>query len=421
MAKVLIKSAIIVDPNSLFHHQKKDILVENDRIVSIADAIEMDQKMQVIDHSGLHVSPGWMDFRCNFAEPGHEYKEGIDNGLDAAAHAGFTAVCVSPSTQPVVDTRSGVEFLIKRAQGHAVTLIPFGAFSKNMSGIELAEFYDMQQGGALAFSDDKHPIQSNGLLFKGLTYAQALNALILDFPMDLEWMASGQMHEGEMSTRLGMKGIPEEAEAILVARDIAMLKYTGGKLHIGPVSTKKSLDLIAKAKREGLNITAEVAHHHLYLTDQELVDFDSRFKVMPPLRDEKNRKALIKGLEKGTIDVISSDHWPHDYDEKVLEFGHSAFGVSGLETSFSIGLMATSNLDLTLEKLISGPRRVLGFDSPVIAEGEIAELTLFDPELEWVVEESNLVSKSKITPYLGKTLKGKALGIINNNQVFITH
>lgn len=420
MPKILIRSARIIDANSPFNQQQKDILIDKGTIVKIANKIAIDNSTKIIEEKNLHVSPGWVDLRVDFAEPGHEYKEGVLSGLDAAAYGGFTSVVVMPSTTPVIDNRSIVEFLKNRTKNHVVKLLPTGTVSAERKGQELAEMYDMEQGGAVAFTDDKRSISNNRLLFKALTYLQAFDGLIMDFPMDLDWVKEGQIHEGEVSTLIGMKGIPEEAEAMIVARDLSMLEYTGGKLHIGPISCALSVDLIRKAKRKGLNVTSDTTHHNLYLTDQTVIDFDSNFKLMPPLRDEKNKKALLKGLKDGTIDVVSSDHKPQDYDEKKLEFGRSSFGAIGLETAFSVSLMATEDLDLTIDKFISGPRKVLGIDVPSIKKGASAEITIFDPQKSWKVNKASLHSKSLNSPYLGKTLQGKAIGVIRDEKVFLS-
>jgi len=420
MAKTLIRSARIIDKNSPFHQQQLDILIDKGRIVKIGKKIKADKSTKIIAYKNLFISLGWMDLRVDFAEPGHEYKEGIQSGLQAAAYGGFTTVVVMPSTFPAIDNRSSVEFLVNRANGHVVKLLPTGTVSKDGAGVELSEMYDMKQGGAIAFSDDKLSIKNNSLLFKALTYSQAFDGLVMDFPMDLDWVREGQMNEGKTSTEMGMKGIPVEAESIIVARDLTMLEYTGGKLHLGPISTALSVDLIRKAKRKGLKVSSEVTAHNIYFTDKELGEFDSNFKLMPPLRDEKNRKALLKGLKDGTIDALVSDHKPQDIDEKRLEFGSSSFGAIGLETLFPVGLAAIDDLELCIASITSGPRRVMDMDIPVIEEGAIADLTLFDPDKKWEVNSDTLHSRSLNSPYLGETMRGKALGIIRDGKVFLS-
>jgi dihydroorotase len=418
--KILIRSARIIDPSSSFHRKSKDILIEDGIISKIATEIEVDENVKVIEGKNLHVSSGWVDLRANFCEPGHEYKEDIKSGLMAAAYGGFTGVAISPSTHPPVDNRAAVEFLLSRKQDSPVDIFPIGTVSDKKEGKELAEMYDMHLGGAKAFSDDKQTISSNKLLYKALTYSQGFNALVMDFPMDYQWIDEGQVHEGLTSTNMGVKGIPDVAEAMMVQRDIAMLKYTGGRLHIGPISSNLSVKLIKKAKKDGLLISADVNHHSLFLTDDKLADFDSSFKLMPPLRDEKNRLALINALKDGTIDVICSDHQPEDEDEKKVEFTRSAFGAIGLESVFSIALEAIDDIELVVKKLCGGPRKVLGLERTFIEKGQKANMTVFDPKHRWVYDRDSIHSKSLNSPYIGKQMKGKSVAVINGNQYFIS-
>lgn len=417
--KILIRSARIIDPSSSFHNKTKDLLIESGVITQIAASIKDDGEAKVIQGKNLHVSSGWIDLRANFCEPGHEYKEDIQSALKAAANGGYSGVVVSASTHPPMDNRAAIEFLLARRKNQVVDIYPLGTVSDKMEGKELSEMYDMHLGGAIGFSDDKQTITKNKLLFKALTYSQSFGGLIMDFPMDYDWVDEGQVHEGVVSTNMGLKGIPEEAEAMIVQRDLSMLEYTGGKLHIGPISTKLSVDLIKKAKKKGLNVSAEVAHHSIFLTDKSAEGFDSNFKFMPPLRDEKNRKALLNALKDGSIDVISSDHSPEDDDEKRIEFLRAAFGAIGLESSFPISLEAIADLELVIEKLTVGPRNVLGMDHPCIKKDEKANITVFDPELEWVYDKKAIHSKSYNTPYLGKEMKGKAIAVINGSKSFI--
>jgi dihydroorotase len=418
--KILIRSARIIDPSSSLHHKTKDIFIENGIISKISDKIKPLADYKVIEGKNIHVSAGWFDLRANFCEPGHEYKEDIQSGLKAAAYGGYTGVAISSATHPPIDNRSSVEFLLSRQKNQAVDIFPLGTVSAKREGKELSEMYDMHLGGAIAFSDDKQTISSNKLLFKALTYSKAFNGLIMDFPMDFEWIDEGQVHEGIVSTKMGIKGIPDEAEALIVQRDLSMLEYAGGRLHIGPISSAMSLKLIKKAKKDGLKITAEVNHHSLLLTDEATLDFDSNFKLMPPLRDEKNRKALIAAIKEGTIDVISSDHQPEDDDEKRIEFMQSAFGAIGLESCFAVSLEALGDIDLLIEKLTKGPRSILGLEQPELTEGKKANITVFDPTLKWTYDKESIHSKSFNSPYLGRELKGKSLAIINGRRVFIS-
>lgn len=418
--KILIRSARIIDPSSSFHHKTKDILIESGVISDISSNIKEESDVKVIEGKNIHVSNGWIDMRANFCEPGHEYKEDIQSGLKAAAYGGFTGVVLTPTTHPPVDNRASVEFLLSRRKSSPVEIFPLGTVSDKLEGKELSEMYDMQLGGAVAFSDDKKTISSNKLLFKALSYSQGFDGLIMDFPMDYDWIDEGQVHEGVVSTNMGVKGIPEVAEAMMVARDISMLKYAGGRLHLGPISSKLSVKLIKKAKADGLNISAEVNQHSLILTDTVLSDFDSSFKLMPPLRDEKNRQALLRALKDGTIDVISSDHQPQDDDEKKIEFVQSAFGAIGLESAFAISLEALGDLDVLIEKLSDGPRKVLGMNDYGIEKGQKANITVFNPKLKWVFNRESVHSKTLNSPYVGRQLTGKSLAVINGSKVFIS-
>ncbi len=418
--KILIRSARIIDPSSTFHHKSKDILIENGLISKISDKIRAGSGIKVIEGKSIHVSGGWVDLRANFCEPGHEYKEDIQSGLKAAAYGGFTGVVLSSGTHPPIDNRASVEFLLARRKNQAVDIFPLGTVSEKKEGKELSEMYDMHLGGAIGFSDNKKTIASNKLLFKALTYSHAFNGLIMDFPMDYDWIDEGQVHEGLISTQMGVKGIPEEAEAMMVQRDLTMLKYAGGRLHLGPLSSGLSLKLIKKAKSEGLNITAEVCHHSLLLGDEATADFDSNFKFMPPLRDAKSRKALLNALKDGTIDAISSDHQPEDDDEKRIEFLRSAYGAIGLESSFAVSLEAISDLDLLIEKLTVGPRKILGLENPSIEIGAKANLTVFDPTKKWEFSRTTVHSKSLNSPYMGRELIGKSVAVINGGRHFIS-
>jgi dihydroorotase len=417
--KILIRSARIIDPSSSFHHKIKDILIEGGIITKISAKIEASDDVKVIEGKNLHVSNGWIDLRANFCEPGHEYKEDIQSGLKAAAYGGFTGVVLTSSTYPPVDNRSAIEFLLSRRKSSAVDIMPLGTVSDKREGKELSEMYDMHLGGAVGFSDNKRTIPSNKLLYKALTYAQGFGGLIMDFPMDYAWIDEGQVHESAISTAMGVKGIPDVAEAMMVQRDISMLKYAGGRMHIGPISSGLSVKIIKKAKKEGLNITAEVNHHSLFLTDKEVEDFNSSFKLMPPLRSEKNRKTLLAALKEGIIDVISSDHQPEDEDEKKVEFIQSAFGAIGLESAFSISLEATDDIDLIVKKFTSGPRKVLGLPRSLIEKDEKANITVFDPKAKWIFNRDSVHSKSMNSPYIDKEMKGKAIAVINGSRYFI--
>jgi dihydroorotase len=316
----LIKSATIIDSSSPYHQQKKDILIQDGRIKKIDTNILAQKEYAIVDRENLHVSCGWFDTSVSFGEPGYEERETIKNGLQVAAKSGFTAVAVNANTNPVIDTKSAVEFLIHKANNSATKLYPIAALTKRSEGIEMAELYDMQKSGAIAFGDYKKPIVNDNLMKVSLLYAQNFNGLVLSFPKNKAIAGEGIAHEGVNSTKLGLKGIPALAEELQVARDLFLLEYTGGKLHIPTISTAKSVALIKDAKRRGLDVSCSVAVHHLILTDDELHEFDSNYKTNPPLRTNADCKALVKGIKSGVIDVITSDHNPIDIEHKKVEF-----------------------------------------------------------------------------------------------------
>lgn len=414
----LIKSAKIIDKNSTFNGETVDILIENGIITKIGSSIKNDNNYKEISFEGLYASPGWFDMRVNFCDPGHEYKEDLTSGLNAAAKGGFTSVLVMPDTEPSNSTKSGIEYIINKAKGNIVDTIPAGSLSYHCEGKEIAEMYDMYSAGAVAFTDNKKSIKSASLLNRALLYSQSFNGLIIDFPNDTELSKGGKINEGVVSTELGLKGIPSLAEELMVTRDIYLAEYCNSKIHLANISTKKSVDLIRTAKKNGLNITADVNSYHLHLDETALLHFDSNYKVTPPLRTSEDRKALIAGLKDGTIDVICSDHTPEDIENKQCEFDNAAFGIINLQTSYAL---ANSNANLSSNEIINAitirPREILDLKKVVIKEGEEANITLFNPDKKWSLNKEDIVSKSKNTPFIGKELTGKVYGVINNNQL----
>jgi dihydroorotase len=360
-----------------------------------------------------------VDLRAHVRDPGEEWKQGLTNGLDAAAAGGFTAVAVLPSTVPVVDDRSGIGYLLQQAHGHPVTLLPIGALTQGLKGQQLAELYDQHQAGAVAFSDDQHTVRNSRLMLLALLYSAGLSTKgipVMVFPNDPDLAKGGQMHEGPMSTRLGLKGIPPLAETLALQRDLALLEYTGGHLHAATISTAESVELIRRAKVKKLHVTASVAAHNLLLDDGCLRGFETCYKVLPPLRDAHHIEALREGVKDGTIDAIVSDHRPEDREHKVLEYGPAAFGIIGLETAFAVAntaLKGRTTLRRLIERFTHGPRAVLGLPIVHIAEGLPANITLFDPEVDWTCTEEDLVSKSHNTPFLGQRLTGRPLGVVS--------
>ncbi|MBP6390427.1 MAG: dihydroorotase [Flavobacteriales bacterium] len=418
MSTTLLRQIQVVDPGGPAHGTEVDLLVQDGKIARIGQRIPKGTAKE-IKVLGLHASPGWVDLQAHFRDPGEEYKQGLLNGLDAAAAGGFTAVAVLPSTQPVIDARAGIEHLLRKGAGHAVRVLPIGALTKGLQGQQLAELFDLSQAGAVAFSDDQHALRNARLLMLALQYVLLFKGVVMVFPQDPDLSQSGQMHESPMSARLGLRGIPALAEEVQLARDIALLAYTGSRMHITTVSTAESVALVRKAKQDGLAITAAVAAHHLLLDDGCLRGFDTLYKVLPPLRDPEHIEALREGVKDGTIDSIVSDHRPEDVEHKRVEFAQAAFGAIGLETSFAVAntaLKGRLSLRRLVERFSHGPRKVLGLPVPHITEGSPVEITLFDPEVQWLCTQDDLVSRSKNSPFIGQPLTGRPLGILRNGQ-----
>ena len=415
---ILIKSARVIDPRGKYHNKIRDILIENGVIKKIAAKIK-ETKAITYTANNLHISIGWMDLHANFRDPGFEYKEDIISGCKAAAKGGFTGVLLMPENNPITDNNAQVEYIQSKGKDNIVSVHAAGSITKAMQGNQMVEMYDMKKAGALAFTDDKKALQNNEVIKHALLYAKDFDGLIMNFANDNSIANRGQIHEGEISTALGLKGIPAMAEEIMIDRDISLCKYTESKLHLSYISTKNSVSKIKKAKKEGSKISADVALHNLILTDEEITHFDTRYKVMPPLRSKKDCTALIKGLKDGTIDVICTDHSPEDEENKKTEFNNAAFGIIGLETAFGlIGKHLSKHLSLAeiIKKIAINPRRLLQLKSGNIEEGNTANLTLFNPDLEWEFQKTDIESKSVNTPFVGEKLKGKALAICNKGK-----
>jgi len=413
---LLIKSATVIDPSSSFHQKIADILVEDGYITLIAPKVNA--KAEVVDGTGKYVTPGFFDLNCNIGELGLETKEDLQTGTRAAAAGGFTGVALMPNTQPPVHSKAEVEYLVNRAKSNLVDVYPLGTISHKRDGKDMAEMYDMFLSGAKAFTDGNRPVQDAGLMERALLYTKGFNALILSYPEDTAIAGKAKVHEGEMSTLLGMKGIPSLAEELMIARDLYLAEYTGSKIHFSTISTTRSVELIREAKKKKLKVTCDVAAHHLILTDEALAGFDSQYKVKPPLRTQNDVDALIAGLKDGTIDAIVSQHTPQEVEFKDVEFEVAEYGIIALQTVFPILLKAGLDINLIVQKLAIKPREILNVEKASIIEGKKANLILLDPNEEWQYTKQNNQSKSYNSPFIGQNLKGKVVLSCNNNHLF---
>lgn len=417
---ILIKDATIVSPGNTFHTKTLDILIEAGVIVEMRKNIPAKGNVKLVEAQGLCVSPGWIDMQTVSCDPGYEHKEDIDSMVKCAAAGGFTAVCVHSYNQPALHGKSQIEYLLNKTRNKLVDVIPFGTITVDAKGKDLAEMYDMKMSGAMGFSDYKNPIKDAGTVLRALQYTRNIDSFLITHCNDLSVTQGGQMNEGETSTTLGLKGIPALGEELMVQRNLAILEYTEGKLHIPTVSTKGSVDLIKKAKAAGLNVTCGVAAVNLYLDDTALKEFDTNYKLEPPLRTKKDVQALRTALENGTIDVIVSDHAPQDVESKELEFDHAETGMINLQTAFNCALegMKEKGIDTIVKSLTQNPRAILGLDQVDIKEGQPVNLTLFTLTGTSVFTEKNNHSKSANSPFFGKELKGSVVGIMKGTKSY---
>ncbi|MCE7067930.1 dihydroorotase family protein [Dyadobacter sp. CY326] len=421
--KLLIRSARIIDRKSPFNGQVKDVLIEGATIKTIGDNLDAGGA-EVLEGNDLCISAGWVDMRVASRDPGFEHKEDLTSVRAAAAHGGFTEIVLLPNTEPVVHSKDTLNYIRQSGSGGLVKLHVAAAVTRKAEGEDFTEMIDLHEAGAIAFTDGEHPVQNADLLLKTILYLQPLNALLMNRPEDKQLTLYGQMHEGLTSTLIGMKGIPALAEEMMLTRDLKLLAYALEKskyksdapaLHISLISSQKAVELIREAKQNGLPVSCDIAAHQLAFTDEDLIDFDTNLKVNPPFRSTADAQAIREALADGTIDAIVSDHNPHDEESKNLEFDHADFGITGLETAFSLALTHSRlSLENIIEKFTTSPRRILRLQEASIAEGSLANLTLFEQDTTWTFNKS--FSKSKNTPFLGQTLRGKVRGVVNNGK-----
>ncbi len=419
--ELLLANGTVLDPENNTTRQV-DIRISDGRIVELGSDLAAGDT-PVEDCTDRMISPGWFDMHVHFREPGYEHKETIATGVRAAAAGGFTGAACMPNTDPPIHTRDVVEYVIEQAEGLPVDVHPIGCVSKNRSGEQLAEMADLEEGGAVAFSDDGSPVQHSGLMRRALEYSSMLDRPIINHMEDLTLNVEGHMHEGKVATHLGLAGIPPAAEEVMIARDAILAEYTGGLIHVAHISTARGVELVRRAKERGVAITAEVCPHHFALTDRAVADtnFSTQAKMHPPLRSQEDVAALKQGLADGTIDAICTDHAPHATFEKEVEFTEAPFGIIGLETAWGLigreliepGVLTAAE---AVEKLTTAPRRILRLPIPAIKEGAAANLTIFDASTRWTFEDEHIRSKSINSPFVGSELVGRPHAIYNDGQ-----
>jgi dihydroorotase len=420
---LLLRNVHIIAPSQLdLDGQNRDILISADgKIAQIATAnsLTVNDNIPVFDVPNAHISMGWFDVGALTGDPGLEHRETLETVSEAAMSGGYTTLAPFPNTEPAVHSKSEILYIKNRTQSYLVDFKPIGALSINTDGKDLAEMLDMRAAGAIAFSDGRRTVQDAGLMLRGLQYAKIFDGLVFNRPNDKSTSPHGQMHEGIVSTSLGLSAIPSMAEEMMVQRDLHLVRYTESRLHFHNLSAARSVALARQAKEQGLRVTASVAALNLCFSDAVLRGFDTNFKVMPPLREAEDMAALIEGLADGTIDFITSNHTPIDEEGKNLEFAYADFGAIGLETTFGLVNKFLHN-QFTINDLVrflaENPRRVLDIPLPKIAEGEIADLTIFDPSTTWTFTQKHIRSKSKNSPLVGDILRGSVLGVVNRGQ-----
>jgi len=413
--KVLIKNGRLIDPaenkDGAF-----DLLIEKGKVARVAQAgdIPADKSIHVIDAAGCVVAPGFLDMHVHFREPGFEYKETIQSGCESAAAGGVTSVAVMPNTNPVNDNRSVTEWILSQARARGVVNVyAIGAITQGLKGERLTEMADLKEAGVVGYSDDGRPVMNSELMRRAFEYSRMFGLPCIQHSEVLELTEGGSMNEGPVATELGLKGMPTEAEDIMVYRDIALLEKTGGRLHVAHISSAGAVDLVRQAKKRGLPVTAEVAPHHFTLTDEAVRGYDTNTKMSPPLRARRDIDAILAGLADDTIDIIATDHAPHDLVDKQVEYSAACFGIVGLETLLPLTMRLVEDKVLTLvravDKLTARPAALFNLDKGTLKPGADADVVVFDPTAEYVIDASQFKSRSKNTPFNGWTVRGKIM------------
>ena len=417
--KILLQQIKIADPHSPHNGNAKDILIVDGIIKAIGDKIT-DESDQIFPAESVIVSPGWVDIFSHACDPGYEFRETLESCADAAAAGGFTQIFTLPDTNPVIDSKTQVEYIQQKSKNLKIQIHPLGSITKKKEGKELAEMYDMHQSGAVAFTDGLQPLQYAGLLLKGLQYVKAFDGVIIQLPQDKSISAAGLMNEGLVSTQLGLPGMPAIAEELIIARDIELAEYTNSALHFTGISTIKSVELIKAAKNKGLKITCSVTPYHLFFCDEDLQSYNSNLKVNPPLRNRIDMMALREAVLNGDIDCIASHHIPQDWDSKTREFEYAKFGMIGLQTSYAAvkTVLPQLSAEQTVKIFSTNARNIFKLSSADIKEGNKAELTLFANEA-FTLKKENIKSKSYNSAFTDISLNGNVIGIVSKGSLIL--
>jgi dihydroorotase len=425
--KLLIANGYVIDPAQQVN-AGRNLLIENGRVVGLLDRSEAaPEDVHVIDATGLIVAPGFIDLHTHLREPGHEYKETIASGAAAAVAGGWTSICAMPNTDPVNDNPAVTRFIIEKA--HAAKLanvFPVGAITKASNGKELAEMGEMKNAGIVAVSDDGRPVPTAGMMRRAMEYARGFDLPVVDHCQDASLSAGGVMHEGRWSLILGLRGMPAAAEEVDAVRDCVLAKLTGARVHIAHVSTRGALEAVRHAKNDGLAVSCEVTPHHWTLTDEAVAEYDTNTKMSPPLRSREHVDAILAAMKDGTIDAIATDHAPHHTDEKGLEFDQAPFGITGLETAIGLAFDLVHRGVIDLERVVemcsTNPARIFGLaDRGSLRQGAHADITILDPQYEWVFDVNRSKSKSRNTPFNGRAMQGGAVATIVGGRLVYLH